>query len=187
MSGIWQWMKAHPWLTAAILVGIGLLLILLLSGGSSEQKGSGPVYIGGDNASVQAGTALAAAQMNANTQALGINAQVQAQQDQNNTQLAIAALSARVQESNIMAGKEVALKQVEGQNLQTTAAMTIQALTLDSLVKRDKIQADFYDRLEMWKYGTTVTNNQTQQMILAGKDQMLLNMLALVQNRGAAA
>ena len=129
MSGLWEKMKEHPWLTGAIVLGVFILVYLLVGGGSAAPQATTQ-----DNsyaAEVAAATQLQEAQLQGQTQMAGINAQVTAQQQQIQGAITVAQIQAQENQDNnnaqtTIASQQIAaqLQAVQGQqasqNLQTT-------------------------------------------------------------------
>src|SRR4051812_25123404 len=101
------WVKEHP-LTIVLIVGVGILALVLLSGGKGGTQ-TAMVSSGPSSADVAASTSLAEAQLGASVQTHGIDASVVAQTNQQSFQLAEDQINANTSAYQTDAGAAVSL------------------------------------------------------------------------------
>lgn len=104
MNKIWHWVQQHPWLSGLFVFGVGILLILMRRGGSSQAVAAS----GETPAQLAANTQLAAAQI------------------QGTTALGLANINAGVQSQAISAGQNVAQGQTAASVTNTSTAGNVQ-------------------------------------------------------------
>jgi hypothetical protein len=119
--------EKHPWVTVAAIGGGGLILYFLMRGGSSSGASATPVYQATSGAADPNADALTA-------QTQQINAQLQGESIQGNTQIALAQIGAGVQSQGITASADVT-------NNQTSAQLQLGMGTLGAQVATEQISA----------------------------------------------
>jgi len=128
MSGMWENIKAHPWITGLIVLSVFILVYILVGGSSAPAQSSGDNSYASE---VAAATQLQEAQLAAQSQGNQINASLQAQQGQVQAAVTIAQLQAQADQNNtnqaaavqlaaIQAQTTLGQAQIDAQNLQTT-------------------------------------------------------------------
>lgn len=182
-GGLWAKAKRHPYITSAIVIGIGLLIIIMFAGGGSKPQAT---VVSGNSNDVQAGTALAMAQLGAQTNALGISAEQSVQLGAQSTSLEMAKLDnargARSDELQAAVALSQIAAQARTQELVTTLGASIQKQALETQLGFAKVTADMQNNQLMWDYGKTVTNNQSQQQIQGQLLQFQQNLTAMILN-----
>jgi hypothetical protein len=135
-----EFVHKHPKITiAALLAGVAVIGYSVLSGGSSG--GSSSAVVGQDPNAIAAGVALQQSQMQQQGQIAGINASLQAQQDNNATQLALADIQGKYSYDVAQLAAGVQLGQINAAAQTTQLSDTLSAQTSQASIKAQTDQA----------------------------------------------
>lgn len=163
MKKVWAWIKEHP-LQVVLILG-ALLLALLLFGGGSSSNAATAAAGGPSDAAVQAAAALQAQQLQADTANNQISAQLQAQANNNATNLSIAQLQLQGQEYSTGANAQVSLSGIQAQQAVQLAGIQSQTQLADIARQTSQDQLTATVNIAALNAGTyeAITNAQVQE------------------------
>lgn len=138
MGKAWEWMKEHPYATAGIIFGVGLVFVLLFFRGSGATQATGPsdyqAYQAAAASEAASGNQLAAYQQQTQAAANQTAAGVAANANDNATALAIATLTAQTSSTHdqIAADSAAELQTIQGQTTLGVSTLAAQVATTQS-------------------------------------------------------
>lgn len=150
MDKAWAWMKEHPYATAGIIFGVGIVIVLLFFTGKSapanNNAGAYAAYQQAAASEAASGNQLAAYQAQTQAAANQTGMEVAARANDNSTALAIAQLTAQQAASHDTISADVA-KFLATTTMQTTEVASTAAVTINANNNQTSLLANLYDTL----------------------------------------